>query len=84
MKDWTDEDVIEQLVTRSNQVLVLSESNAIKDLKQEILDRLATKDRQIAELRAFIDNEADALDNAGFSVDADRFREAIEPKIADG
>jgi hypothetical protein len=40
-------------------------------------DELAAKDARIAELEAFISTEADALDEAGFSVDGDRFRAAL-------
>lgn len=44
MNKWTNEDLVSQLITRANQVSIISESNEIAEMKSELLRRLSALD----------------------------------------
>jgi len=41
VKNWSNEDLLDQLIVRANQVSILSESNEILELKAEVLLRMS-------------------------------------------
>ncbi len=41
MKNWSNEYLIDQLIIRSNQVSIISESNDIAELREEVMSRMS-------------------------------------------
>ena len=41
MKNWSNEDLLDQLITHANQVGIISESNEIRELREEVLHRMS-------------------------------------------
>ncbi|MFA5380140.1 MAG: hypothetical protein WC455_30545 [Dehalococcoidia bacterium] len=41
MKNWSDEDLLDQLITRANQIGIISESNEVRELREEVLSRMS-------------------------------------------
>ncbi len=40
MENWTNEDLVDQIITKANQIQIISESNDLKDMRAELLKRL--------------------------------------------
>lgn len=43
MENWTDEELLDQIITKANQIRIISESNDLLDMRRELLDRLENK-----------------------------------------
>lgn len=41
MRNWSNEELLDQIITRANQVSIISESNELHDMRRELLDRMA-------------------------------------------
>jgi len=39
MNNWTNEELLDQIITKANQISIISESNDLMDMKNELLNR---------------------------------------------
>jgi hypothetical protein len=41
VKKWSNEDLLDQLIIRANQVGIISKSNEVRELREEVLSRMS-------------------------------------------